>query len=339
MATTQVVDGFNPRLYAKFLLQETTKLSPMYRSGMIVEDPRISAKISGDGGEIMDIPSWNDPADAGEPNIGSDDPGQHATHEKITSVFETAVTHPLNKSWSVMDLAAEIFGDNPMRLLAAGRARYWAIQLQRKMIATCQGVTAANVAGNADMVESVAQNVAAAAVTDAMRASQMTALNTMQTMGDHAEMITAIAMHSAIKRRYDALGLIETVQRDDNLPAQKLLFGKEIIVTDQLAPITLPNGALQFDTYFFGPGVFREGTRLPEVPAAFDRSETAGNGSGEEFFVNRMTKVLHFTGHQFTRAVMTGGRGPNNSDLAQAANYTRVFERKRIPFAVMRTNG
>ncbi len=91
-----------------------------------------------------------------------------------------------------------------------------------------------------------------------------------------------------------------------------------------------------YHSWLLGPGAFRLGIGTPEVPTAVTRSESAGNGSGQETLYSRVEWMIHPVGHKYAGTPPKGG--PSNAsttnNLAAAASWMRVYpERKQIKIA------
>lgn len=341
MSTTQISDVIVPPVFNPYVQNRTVELSRLFQSGIIVPDPQIVQLAQGPASHF-DLPHWNDLSD-GEANTGSDDPTQKSTPDKIGTGKDEAQKFYRNKSWSSMDLTSALLGKDPMKVIADLVGGYWARQGLRALLAAIKGIIAANVAQDGgDMVMDVTArklggNVAAP--TDANNIGAEVVLAAKQTMGDAAETLSMIAMHSV---KYTSLQLQELIQylpvANSNI---KLPFylGYEVVV-DDTCPVEVPAGAgakPEYTSFLFGRGAVGYGEGSPKVATAVTRDEAAGNGEGQEILTNRKHFVQHLRGVKFTRAAMAG-ESPTNAELANPANWDRVFDRKKIRFVAIKTN-
>jgi hypothetical protein len=116
------------------------------RNGLIEDQPRAGAAVS------FSVPFWNDLSDD-EANSVSDDPTQLAVPRKVTVGKHTVRKAYLHASWSAMNLASELSGDNALARIQARVTAFWTRQVQRRLIATVNGILADNVAhDNGDML-------------------------------------------------------------------------------------------------------------------------------------------------------------------------------------------
>lgn len=342
MALTQISDVFVPEVYTSYLLDDGPEKTALFEAGVAVINPALVAAF-GDGGRIAAVPFWNDLDATDEPNYGTDDPADVATPAKVDTHEQVARMASLNQGYSSADLAAELAGSDPMQRIRNRFARYWERQLQRRIIASLEGVIADNVANDGgDMVN----NIAAATNTDVgptTRFSRAAFTKAAFTSGDHFDNYTAIAVHSMVYKTMVDNDDIEFIP-DSQGGFTATFMGRRVIVDDGL-PFTPAAGtgptdaAPRYTSFLFANGLIGYGARTPRTPVEVDRNPEKGNGAGIETIWERKSWVIHPFGTAFLSATLTKG----NATLAQlrlAANWDRVVnDRKNIPFAALITNG
>jgi hypothetical protein len=335
MAEVRISDVIVPPVFTANVINKTTELSRLWAAGVILPDAQITQLAQGPS-SFFEMPYFNDLGD-GEANIGSDDPTVKSVPSKIGMDKDAAQKHFRNKSWSSMDLTSALLNQDPMGVIESLVAGYWARQMQRTLIAALTGVIAANVAQDAgDMVVNVALPGTGTPAA-ANKIGAVVVLAAKQTLGDAAESLGAIAMHSAIYtslQTQQLIAFIPNARGEVNIPTY---LGYTVIV-DDMCPVEIVSGNPVYTTYLFGRGAIGYGEGSPKVPTAVTRDETSGNGEGQEVLHNRKHFVLHPRGVKFTRATMTGA-SPTNAELALPANWDRVYTRKQIRFAAIKTNG
>lgn len=333
MATTRLSDVIVPAVFEPYAVQRTLELSNLYRSGIIANDARFDQLASGEGASFT-LPFFNDLT--GDSNVSSDDPTQRAVPNKITSGSDQAVKLMRNQSWSSMDLTAALLARDPMLVIADLVATYWAREQQKVLLANIQGLIAANVAANgSDMVVNVALS-GAGTPTAANRISPTAVLAAKQTMGDAAQTLTAMVMHSAVHTELQRQQVIVY-----NPPATAdvgfgTYLGYTVVVDDGVPAVTV-SGNVQYTTFLFGRGAVAYGNGQPKTPLAVERDELSGNGEGQEILISRRHFIMHTRGIKWTSASVAGS-SPTNAELANAANYSRVYSRKAVRFAAVITN-
>lgn len=335
MAVTRISDVVVPAVFNPYVIQRTAQLSALFNSSIIVPDAQIQALAQGPAAQF-NMPFWNDLV--GASNVGSDDPAVNSVPQKIGAGRDIAQKHFRNQSWSSADLVSRLNDADPMGAIGELVAGYWAREMQTIAIAALNGVIASNIAANAgDMVVNVATDALGAA-TAAEKISGSLLLTAKQTMGDAANKITSIAMHSMLHTELQRQGLIAFIPNDAANVGWGTYMGYSVIVDDQ-CPAVMGTNRITYTTFMFGQGALGYGEGAPRVPTATQRFEQGGNGEGIEELYNRKHFVLHPRGVKFNGAAMVNGIAPTNAELATASNWTRVYERKNVRFVAIRTNG
>jgi hypothetical protein len=334
MAVTQISDVVAPSVMVPYIQQKTAELSPLWRSGIISKDQDMSAAVVLGGDEVK-LPFWTDLE--GESNVGSDDPDQHSTPDKIGADKDVAVKHFRNKSWSSMNLAGELAGDDPAGVIGASIADYWARDQLGIAIASLTGVFAGNAANNGgDMIVNVATDDAGA-ISENEKISGPLILQAKQTMGDAAIRLAAIVMHSAIHTALQIQGLISFIPNDQANIGWGTYMGYTVIV-DDACPAVAGTNRITYTTYLMGRGALAYGETEPKKALQVEDIPSAGNGAGQEVVHSRRTFIIHPRGVRFTRASVAG-TSPTNAELRLAANWTRVYSRKAVRLVAIKTNG
>lgn len=335
MAEVRLTDAIVPTVFNPYVFQKTMELSALFQSGIIAPHKEVSAQAKA-GGQLINIPYWNDLGNT-ESNVGSDDPAVKAVALKITAGQDIAIKFQRNELWSAMDLVTAMAGDDPMKRIGDHVATYWARDMQRTVIATLTGVFADNIANNSsDMVNTIG-NDAVGAPSAAELVSASAIIDTAQTMGDAKGDLVAIAMHSVVHANLQKQNLIATVTNSDGKIMFETYLGYRVIVDDGCPAVAGVNRIL-YTTYLFGKGALAHGEGSPLVPTAVKRDEDTGNGEGQETLFSRKHYVLHPRGIKFVSGALVGN-SPTNTELANALNWTRVYERKAIRLVALQTNG
>lgn len=334
MAATRISDVIVPSVFTPYVQQRSLELSVLYMSGIIVDDPQINNLAKG-AGATFNMPYWNDLT--GESDVSSDDPADKSTPDNLNAGSDVAVKHFRSKSWSSMDLAGELAGDDPALVIANSVSGFWARDGQKTLIAQLTGVFADNAANDSgDMMIDVA-NDSSSAVTAAQKISATLILQGKQTMGDAADELVAIAMHSVLHTELQLQGLITFVPNDKADIGWGTYLGYSVIVDDGCPAVAGVN-RITYTSYLFGRGAIGYGEGSPLVPVEVERDPAAGNGSGQDTLFNRKSFILHPRGIKFTSASV-GGVAPSNTELANAANWDRVYDRKHVRMVALKSNG
>ena len=338
MAVTQLADIIEPSLFQDYVQLRSTELSALMASGIVTTNPEFD-RLAKAGGRTINMPFFNDLDGSSESNVGSDVAGTLATADKITTGQDVSALHLRNKSWASTDITAAVAGADPMSAIGNLVAGYWTKDWQRLLIASLTGVIADNIANDSsDMVNTIG-NDSASAVAAAELISSEAIIDTQATMGDAGETLTAIAMHSVPYNRLKVLQLIDYVQDATNPLGERIptYFGKRVIV-DDLCPAVAGTNRIMYTSYLFAEGAVGLGFGAPRVPAEVERVAAGGNGEGVETLHSRQHFIMHPRGIKYLGASQAGA-SPTNAELALAANWDRVYDRKLIRFGALQTNG
>lgn len=335
MATVQISDIYNPLTFARREQEMQTELNAFIQSGIMVQDPRLTDQAS-QGGNIGELPFFK-PLGTEEPNYSSDDSGANSTPANVTSskaIFRVAAQ---NKSWSTMDLARELALEDPVGAITGRTAQYWATNNEKRVINSCLGVLADNVANDSgDMVNNIATDDAGApGAAELISADAI--IDAESTAGDHQGMFTVIAMHSVVYSRLRKQQLIDFVRDADNNTLFATYGGKRVVVDDSLPAVAGVN-RITYTSVLFSGGAFTSGEGRILVPSEMDRLPSTGNGGGQDVIYSRRSDIIHPLGFSFLSASVAG-QSATQAELATATNWDRVWERKNVGLAFIQTNG
>lgn len=335
MALTQLADLVRHEHFAEYTINRLLSLSNIFNSGAVVRSQLVDdiAK-SGTSGEL-NIPFLNQ--FAGDSLVSNDDPASIATPAKQTTGKDRNVIHFRNKPWSQADLVSVFVGDDPLASLGDFVAQYWDLELQKIMINSLRGIFADNETNDSsDMIFSVATD-AAGAITDAEKISSDAIIEADKTIGDQLTGLNLIMMHSHVYAQIRKKDLISFVPASESKSQITTYMGKQVIVNDAL-PAIAGTHRITYHTYLLGTGSFLYGEGRPKIPFEIDRAGLQGNGGGVEVAISRKHFIIHPQGTQFKSATMAS-TSPSNAELALAANWDRVKERKALRMALIKTNG
>lgn len=311
MAVTQITNlVVKPEFAARVQALSTTK-SALFQSGIVATDPAIAALAKSEGATFT-LPYWNDIS--GDSAVASDNPSEAITPSNIAMSYETAVKLFRTNAWSAMDITKSIgAGDDPLERIANLIAGWWTRDMQTILISALTGIFAS--ALTSTHVHDVTSGSTAL--------SADVILDGKQKLGDAADSLSAIVMHSA---KYTALQkalLIDYIGAEGDIRFPTFL-GYRVIVDDS-CPVANGN----YTTYLFGPGSVAYGEGSPKVPTEYLRSPLAGNGAGQETLVTRREFIFHPRGLRWTSSSMAGS-SPTNAELATAGNWAKMWDTKLI---------
>lgn len=334
MAATAVSNIVVPEVFEDYIIQRTSEKSDFVQSGVVAVDPSLS-ELAGGGGQTVKMPFYQDLTQ--DRQILSD--SGSLTVNNITADKDIAVIHNDAQVWGVNALAKYLSGDDPMSAIGDLIAEYWARQDNKILVNTLKGVFAASsMAGNKSDI-----GVSSGTPAAANKLTGSTFVDGLAKLGDRADRLTAVAMHSSTEAALRKADLIDYIPASQGPGMLRTFQGRTVIVDDGLDS-TGSGATTKYTTYLFGAGAFVKGSaNLSGQPL------DGGNGSeGVEFnrdslksedqLINRRRHILHPRGVKFTSSSMAG-QSPTNAELATAANWTLVWEAQNVPLvAVVHNN-
>ena len=324
MPYTRIQDVIVPAIFTPYVINRTAELSELALSGIISRNPLLDQLVSG-GGTTIKMPFWNDLA--GEDQVLDDtDPIET---EKITAGADIAALLIRANGWSSHELAGALAGNDPQAAIANLVAAWWVRKEQNIIISALNGVFASP--SMSDLVND----------TSAVGGKPITAnlvLDSKQLLGDAYGQLTAIAMHSMTYTRLQKEGMIMLspsnvgdVRSAGQEPSFPTYLGYRVVIDDGMPVDPDPAGDGSepplFTTYLFSNGVIArgEGTPVALTPVEVDRDSAMST----DVLFHRRAIVLHPLGVKW-KGTSVSKPTPTNADLANGANWERVYEKKRI---------
>lgn len=345
MADTRISDVVVPEEFTAYIVQNSMAANALVQSGVMVPNGVIGAQLAA-GSDSFTVPNWFDLGDD-EADVVSDDPAVDSTPRKLSTGKQVVRKSYLHNSWSAMNLASELAGSDAMMHIQARAAAYWSRQAQKRLVASLNGILADNVANDSgDMILDI-HGATNADVTDATKFSAASLIDATKTLGDALKQLTAVAMHSDTYRAALKNDLIATLTDSQGVPFQTFR-GLAVVVDDGL-PYTPAAGALttdaaaQYTTILFGAGAVGYGVAEPNVAAGteIENKPSAGNGGGQQILHSRLNLTVHPAGFSWldgSGGSAIAGASPTLAELAAAAHWNRVFERKAVRLAFLKHN-
>jgi hypothetical protein len=335
MAKTAVADIIIPTEFEKYAIERTAELSAFGQCGIVEHDPAFDELAAG-GGRTVEMPFWKDLTATRQ--LLSD--SASLTVNKITADKDIARIHNDAQAWSVNHLAKVISGDDPMGAIIDLVAAYWA-RIDEGLIVSClKGLfAAATMAGNKLTIAS--ESIAGQSATTRLNGS--TFVDATAKLGDRADRLIAVGMHSATEAALRKLDLIDFVPDSEGKAQIRTFQGRRVVVDDNLPTRAGSTDGTVYTTYLFGPGAFAKGA------APLDGTPLQG-GHGTEgvelarvpldsdtVLINRRRYLLHPRGVKFNSASVAAD-SPTNAELETASNWTRVFENKNVRIVAVEHN-
>lgn len=309
---TKISDVIVPEIFTPYVIEKTAEKSRILTSGIAIANPKLNELVTA-GGITMNMPYWKDLT--GDDEVLSDQ--TPLTPGKINADKDIAALLLRGRAWGANELAGALAGDDPMAAIGDRVADYWSRQEQKILVSVLKGVFA-----SASMANHVADKSTAVI-------SGNMVLDAKQLLGDSADQLQAIMMHSAVYTELQKQNLIQYTTTSDGKITIPTYLTYQVIVDDGMPVETVGEGASAYKvytTYLFAKGSIGrgEGTPVSLTPTETDRDSLAG----EDILINRRALVLHPFGVKWIGNPV--GVTPSNAELATGTNWQRVYEDKNI---------
>jgi len=317
MAATKLADVIVPEVWNDYFQEKSAEKNALLNSGIAYTDSQIQNLANG-GGQFVHLPFFTD-LDGDEEAGGKGYDGDPLTMDKIGTAEDVAVKIFRAKMWGATDFSGILSGADPMGAIADRVIAFWERKRQKAMIATLSGIFGGALAST--HVLDISGNTGDAAVIDPSSTIDAGAL-----LGDQADNLAAIAMHSATYAKLQKDNVIEFVEPSDAKVRIPTYLGKRVIVDDGM-PVDTANGV--YTTYLFASGALAYARITKDVTTVETDRDTAG---GVDTLTSREAWILHPRGVKWK--VTTAN--PGNADLATAGNWERVYEPKNIRIVALK---
>ena len=322
---TKIDDIVVPSEFTAYVVQNTMEASAFVQSGVASRNSEIESQLRA-GAESFSVPFWNDLSDD-EADIVSDDPDVLSVPGKVVAGKQTVRKAFLHKSWSAMNLASELSGDDALTRIQSRASAYWTRQTQRRLIASLSGIIADNIANDSsDMIVDISGLSGGAAVFDSE-----SVIDAAGTLGDQMGGLAGCAIHSDTYKLMLKQDLIDFLPDSQGRPIAS--YRGMALTVDDLMPVT--TGV--YTTAFFAPGAVGWGITEPRVAdgTEIESRPAAGKGGGQQILHSRANLAIHPAGFAWQEDSVAA-ESPSIAELAVGTNWNRVVERKAVGMAFLR---
>jgi len=334
MAATRITDIIEPSVWNPYMLQRTTELSNLIASGIVVKDSEMDI-LAAKGSRTINMPYFKDLT--GTDELLSDTSPLNVYN--ITTDKDIARILYRGKAFGSNELTNAISGADPMEAIASLVASWWVRREQDVLINVLAGVFADNLANDSgDLIHTAAAE--AIADTKAYNDASPTVMNPIAILdakaklGDAAGKLTAIMMHSKQYLDLQKQNVIDFIEGSEAKVRIPYYMGYRVIVDDNCPTRAGTTDGTVYKAFLFGEGAIARGEGAPETPVETDRDSL----QGDDILVTRRHFLLHPRGIAWQESTVTDGISPSNANLALAANWDRVYEKKAIRMVMLETN-
>ncbi len=335
-AKVKIADIIVPSVFEKYAIERTAELTDFVSSGIIENDARFDELASGPSRDV-DMPFWTDlPNTAGNGRQLLSDSANIETR-KIGTSKDIAAIHNDANAWSSNVLAKWLSGADPMGAIVQLVGEWWAREDEAMLISSLKGVFVALDAEVGDPNYLKIAVEVAGDVTEATKLTGLTFIDACAKLGDRADRLMAIAMHSATEASLRKRDLIDFVPDSEGKAMIKVFQGRRVIVDDTLAGRAGTTSGTVYLSVLFGPGAFAKGNAALTDPAeggfGTEGVELARDAkASDSILINRRRHILHPRGVKFVRGGGTPvvGETATNAELEASGHWVRVYEPKNV---------
>ena len=310
---TRILNVVTPKVYESYQRERTAELSVFVQSGIAVTDERVSRNITA-GGKLVEMPFWQDITSGAAQVLGDGD--KAITTEKIEAERDTACVMYRGQGWQVNELAAVVSGDDPLGALMDRVAAWWVRQEQLVLLSVLKGIFAPGGAlRDTHYLDASDRNISAKLI-----------LDTKQLLGDVAERVSVLAMHSAVFTELQKQNLIEYIPNARGEIGFPTYLGYRVVVDDG---VPYNETTETYTTFLFGTGSIGRNGGNPTHLTTFetDRDKAKGN----DVIYTRTAQTMHPYGVRWTDNDRESGNiTPTNTDLENPNNWELVYEPRNV---------
>lgn len=328
MARTGNFGGFefDEEVFTGMMQEADYWKTPIIASGIVQQDSSIMDLI-GEKGNVATIPIYK-PLDANESGMEplNNDGLTNNTPVEISGDKQTCMLIQRMKAFKAKDFTKELTGADPMTLIrnkiAGYYAQVWEIELMN-IAAAVLGVSA--LSGHVLDLATESKEIEAGTIYDAEQAA----------LGDMAEGLGLIVMHSAIYTQYKKMNMVEfdkytvngVIKQEITLPT---IAGKHVLVTDNYT-----KNDNTYLTYLFGEGAFLSCDKT-NYENQYTTDYDPETSAGIEKFYTKQGKVLHPNG--LSLAVDNIAKeSPTKAELGTVANWSLKYNSKNVKMGLIKS--
>lgn len=317
---------FDEEVFTGMMQEKDYWKSPIIVSGIVQQDSSIMDLI-GEKGNVATIPIYK-PLDANESGMEplNNDGLTNNTPVEISGDKQTCMLIQRMKAFKAKDFTKELTGADPLTLIRNKIAGYYAQVWESELMNIAKAVLGvADLSGHVLDLATESKEIEAGTIYDAEQAA----------LGDMAEGLGLIVMHSAIYTQYKKMNMVEfdkytvngVIKQEITLPT---IAGKHVLVTDNFT-----KEDTTYLTYLFGEGAFLSCDKT-NYENQYTTDYDPETSAGIEKFYTKQGKVLHPNG--LSLAVDNIAKeSPTKAELGTVANWSLKYNAKNVKMGLIKS--
>ena len=320
-------DVIVPEIYSRYLIEESIYKNSLMASGIMITNAEMNAKIGG-GGETFNMPFFRQLT--GDPQAIQSD--TIIETKKLGTERQVARRLMFGRGWSAEELASALAGEDVPGAIKAMMGEYWNRFFNGVLFSTIKGIIADNVDNDSsDLVNDITTSGNPGA---SNKFNSDSVIDTVELLGDRMDEFAGIVMHSKVYGQAQKNDLIDFVPDSKQGGMMSSFMGLRVIVDDGLTPDVDGNNN-EYWSILFRPGAVgyaesANGITVVETDRKAEKSE-------DRVFTRRQFAMLP-RGFKWLETSVASDM-PTKSEIEEAGNWDRVYEKKNCGLVVMVSNG
>lgn len=326
-AVLRLSDVITPEIYERYLIEKSIYKNIFVKSGIMVTDPRFNNLVAG-GGETFNLPFWQDLSGSPSPIQSNSD----IEVKKTTTAKQVARRFMFARGWSAEEIASAMSGEDAMGAIESMVDGYWNRFYNSFLFSCIKGTIADNIDNDSgDLVEDI---TTPGTPGSANKINSDSVIDALLKQGDKLDELAGIAVHSTVYGQMLKNDLIDTIPDSQEGKEIKKFMGLNVIVDDGLVADT--DGAnSEYWNILFRPNSIaygESGNGITPVETARDAA------ASEDQLFTRRQYTIHPRGFKWVENSVASDN-PTQSEVEEAGNWDRVFEKKNCGYVVLISNG
>lgn len=320
-------DVIVPEVFDRYIIEQSIYKNIFVRSGIMNRDARFDALVSG-GGTEFNMPFWQQLS-------GSPQPIQSGTTietKKTTTSKQVARRFMFGRGWASEEIASALAGEDAMAAIGSMVDDYWNRFFNGFLFSVIKGTIADNIDNDSgDLVEDITTTGTPGA---SNKINSDSVIDALVKQGDKLDEFAGIAMHSIVYSQLLKNDLIDTIPDSQEGRPIDTFMGMRTIVDDGLTADVDGSNNVYWNV-LFRPNSIAYG----ESGANITVSEIDRNAPGsEDRLFTRRQYTMHPRGFKWIENSVASDM-PTQSEVEEAGNWDRVFEKKNCGYVILKTNG
>lgn len=327
---------FDPEVFSGWMSEQPTWNDRILASGILVHDNTIMNLI-GTEGNVATLRFYV-PIDADEDPALNNDGLTDNTPSEISGNKQTCMLIQRMKAWKAQDFTKELTGADPLTHVGNSVAGYYRQTRAKDLMSTVDAVL-----GLSEMENHITDITASGGdVGDENKVSETTLIFAQQkAIGDSADTMGLLFLHSYIYARYKALGLVDynkyTIPNAMNKEVELPTIGGFIPAVSDRFTVDTTGLVPVYKTYMIGAGSILTCDKTnyeDDYAVKYDPETKAGIRS----LYTKQGYVLHPNGFSIKQDNIAT-ESPTVEELGNTANWKLAFNEKNIRMGMIKSNG